>query len=118
VTVDGSALGGDTVTIHRAGSTDATDDYGNPVPADDVTHDVEGCNLQPLIGSIAENNAPDSVTISVGYRLFAPYGSDIRDTDWLVLAGTKFDIEGGVMAFAPSDGFDGHLEMYLHRHGG
>ncbi|MFD1277461.1 hypothetical protein [Streptomyces kaempferi] len=91
---------GDDVTIVRPGPP-SEDVYGNDVPGAPTEIPVHGCALAPRDGTGAGANellqARD--TVIVGLTLYAPYGTDIRATDQVRVAGELYEVDGQPGAF-------------------
>lgn len=86
---------GDTVTIIRPGP--ATQDaYGNDVPGTPTEIPVTGCGIAPRDGTgSASNELIDARdTVISGLTLYAPYGTDIRATDKVLVGGQLYEVEG------------------------
>ena len=86
---------GDTVTIVRPG-TPTQDAYGNDVPGTPIEIAVAGCGIAPRdsTGSASDELTDARDTVISGLTLYAPYGTDIRATDRIRVAGELFDVVG------------------------
>lgn len=106
---------GDTVTILRPGP--ATQDaYGNDVPGAPTEIPVPGCAVAPRDGTGAGANeivdARD--TVITGLTLWAPYGTDIRATDRISVAGLVYEVDGRPGSFrSPFTGSTGPVVAAL-----
>lgn len=86
---------GDTVVIVRPGPA-TQDSYGNDVPGTPTEIPVPGCGIAPRDGTgSAANELTDARdTVISGLTLYAPYGTDIRATDRVRVAGQLYEVEG------------------------
>jgi hypothetical protein len=86
---------GDTVTIVRPG-TPTQDAYGNDVPGAPTEITVSGCGVAPRdsTGSASNELTDARDTVISGLTLYAPYGTDIRATDRIRVAGELFEVVG------------------------
>lgn len=106
---------GDTVTILRPGP--ATQDaYGNDVPGAPTEIPVPGCAVAPRDGTGAGANeivdARD--TVITGLTMWAPYGTDIRATDRIRVAGLVYEVDGQPGSFrSPFTGSTGPVVAAL-----
>lgn len=86
---------GDTVTILRPGAP-TRDGYGNDVPGPPTEIPVPGCGIAPRDGTGAGANEDVDArdTVITGLTLYAPYGTDIRATDQIRVAGDLYEVDG------------------------
>ena len=105
----GRPLGGDTLTVQRAGtSTDpysqlpVQDDWNNP-----TTHDIPGCDAQP--GASAEYLIGRDFS-EVAFTVYAPAGSDVTEYDRVLFRGVVYDVDGTPEVWT---GRLGHVVVHL-----
>lgn len=86
---------GDTVTIIRPGPA-TQDSYGNDVPGTPTEIPVAGCGVSPRdsTGSASNEITDARDTVISGLTLYAPYGTDIRATDKIRVAGVMYEVVG------------------------
>ena len=106
---------GETVTVLRPGPA-AQDAYGNDVPGTPTEIPVLGCAVAPRDGTGAGANeivdARD--TVITGLTLWAPYGTDIRATDRIRVAGIVYEVDGQPGSFrSPFTGSTGPVVAAL-----
>lgn len=117
--VDGSPLGNDTITVVRANPSGNDDAYGNPDLGEPTRTTIDGCNLQPFVArNTSETQTPTEDVVISKWRLFMPYGSDVRPTDEIDFGNLKLQVDGDVMTWEPDDYGDGYCETYLKRWSG
>lgn len=71
-----------------------TNQYGDPIASTVARTTIEGAFVAPRESSDIDGGGRTGVLI--GLTLFAPYGSDLRDTDDIEVDGVLFTIEGDV----------------------
>lgn len=106
---------GETVTIIRPGPP-TEDQYGNDVPGPPTEIEVTGCAVAPSdsTGAGANENVDARDTVISGLTLFAPYGTDIRPTDRVRIAGVLYDVYGQPGGFrSPFTGSTGPVVTVL-----
>lgn len=100
--------GYDTVTIIRPAATDRRGAPTGPPISETV---VEGCSLQP--GSSSEDT-DQRTTVTTGWRLFAPGGTDIQATDRVQHGDTEYEVVGDPDAWVV-DGEAHHVQAELRQ---
>lgn len=119
MTVDGAPLGEITILVVRAGASTGEDGYGNLTAATPTRTPIAGCSLQPFLArNTAETITPSRDTIISRWRLFAPYGSDIKGSDQIEYNALSLQVDGDLMTWEPDEYGDGYCEAYLKRWGG
>lgn len=106
---------GDDVTIVRPG-TPTRDVYGNDVPGPPTDIPLTGCGLAPAdsTGAGANEIVDARDTVISGLTLFAPFGTDIRATDQVRVAGALYDVYGQPGKFrSPFTGSTGPVVVSL-----
>ncbi|MEU5976387.1 hypothetical protein [Streptomyces sp. NPDC047315] len=86
---------GETITILRPGPA-SRDAYGNDVAGAPTEIPVEGCAVAPedATGSGSDELTDARDTVLSGLTVWAPYGTDVRPTDRVRLAGIVYEITG------------------------
>lgn len=117
---DGDTLGTDTIVVVRANPSAVEDAYGNPVPGDPIRISIPGCSVQPFVArNTSETLTPVEDLVVSKWRLFAPYGSDIRPSDEIDFGDLKLQVDGDLMSWG-GDQYDddAYVETYLKRWSG
>lgn len=76
-----------------------------------VSHEVGGCNLQPVSSSVTWLDPAQAVTVRA--RLFVPPGSDIQAGDRVTVRGAQYAIDGEPHAWESPTGAVDHIECAL-----
>jgi hypothetical protein len=106
---------GETVTRQRAQTT--ADPYSTQPRPDwkktPATVDIAGCGFDP--GTSAESFAePGRQPITTKPTVYAPYGSDIKAGDRLVVRGVTYDVDGNPADFrSPFSGWEAGMAVSL-----
>lgn len=103
----------DTITRLRAPLVE--DEYGNQVPdwpAAEPGVPITGCRVQPERGG---EYTIDREAIVTRWRLFAPDGADLLDTDRVRHGGVDYDIDGSIERWPSPTGALAHLEARLRK---
>lgn len=107
-------LGGQTITVVRAGTITGRDPLGLPIRSADVRTPYEGCSFQPLLGKFAsvEETPVDADLVTSRWRAFMPPGADVTSSDRLEVAGyPATQVDGRPAVWTDETGADDHLEF-------
>lgn len=108
---------GNATVVHIRPNPGGFDEYGDPVASTDTRTTIDGCAVAPR--TTEDINDRGRAGVIVGLSLYAPYGTDVQNTDLFEIDGELFQVDGdGGDWKSPYTGWEAGVEVALKRAAG